>query len=141
MSDSGDPSDSSLILHGKKLTLNDIIKSHLPHAKFAFLDACCSTEQTTEQNRTPSNMQDEVLHLAVAMQFSGFRSVVGTMWEKKDEDRPRVAYHFYREMMEGDEDVGQRHTRAARALWKVTRRMKEKQISMARWINFIHIGA
>ena len=59
----------------------------------------------------------------------------------EDEDGPKVAEHFYEEMLRGDEDAGQRHARAARALWRVTRKMKSMGYSMARWVNFVHIGA
>ena len=134
----GDPFESSLHLYnGDTLRLSDIIKSHLPHAKFAFLAAC----HTAEQNRNPSTLQDEVLHLAGGMLFSGFRSVVGTMWEMDDEDGPKMAEHFYEEMLRGDEDVAERHKRAAFALRRVTWKMKRMGYSMARWVNFVHIGA
>ncbi|KAF9254045.1 hypothetical protein L218DRAFT_1056501, partial [Marasmius fiardii PR-910] len=84
-----------------------------------------------------------------AMLFSGFRSVVGTMWEMVDKDGPTVAKWFYDEMLADDQPE---HTRAAQALWKVTKRMKdEKKIGgdgkeravypLERWVNFIHIGA
>ena len=49
-------------------------------AEFAFLSACHPAE-LTEQTIT-----DEVLHPAAAMQFCGFRSVVGTMWAMADFD-------------------------------------------------------
>ena len=75
------------------------------------------------------------------MQFAGFRSVVGTMWEMEDKDGPRVAQVFYEEILKEEGDPTQRHKRAAEALWKVTRMMKEKGISMARWVNYVHIGA
>lgn len=68
---SENPFDSSLVLYsGSKLSLNNIIKAHLPDTQFAFLAAC----HTAELNRG-NVLQDEVLHLAAAMQFSGFRSV------------------------------------------------------------------
>ncbi|KAF9254128.1 hypothetical protein L218DRAFT_1054973, partial [Marasmius fiardii PR-910] len=70
------PFDSSLRLFGEdKLTIGNIIKMNHSNASFAFLAACHSAEQT------PAGLSDEVLHLAGAMLFSGFRSVVGTMWE------------------------------------------------------------
>ena len=59
----------------------------------------------------------------------------------EDEDGPKIAEHFYRMMLEGDEDAGQRHKRAARTLWRVTRKMKSEKFSMARWANYVHIGA
>jgi len=38
---------------------------------------------------------DEALHLAAAMQFCGFRSVVGTMWEMTDIDGRDLARDLY----------------------------------------------
>lgn len=72
----GKPFDASFRLHdGDRLTLLDIVRSRLEQriAEFALLAACHSAELTDQ--RTP----DEMLHLAAAMQYRGFRSVVGTM--------------------------------------------------------------
>lgn len=52
--------------------LLDIVRRQLPSAEFAFLSACHTAELAEE------SLADEVLHLAAAMQFCGFRSVVGT---------------------------------------------------------------
>ncbi|KAF4565503.1 hypothetical protein EYR36_002074 [Pleurotus pulmonarius] len=135
---SASPFESSLhLFNGNKLTLNDIIKAHLPNAQFAFLAAC----HTAEQNE--SELHDEILHLAGAMQFSGFRSVIGTLWEMKDKDGPDVAQMFYEELLKGDESMDKKYTRAASALRLVTLKMKNtlKRVEMDRWVNFVHIGA
>ena len=77
----GKPFEASFKLHkGKRLLLLDIVRSQLPNAEFAFLSACHTAELTEK------GIADEVLHLAAAMQFCGFRSVVGTMWEMADID-------------------------------------------------------
>jgi hypothetical protein len=44
-----------------------------PYAEFAFLSACHTADGDEE---TP----DEVIHLAAGLQFSGFKSVIGTLW-------------------------------------------------------------
>lgn len=132
------PFDSKLHLFGgDSLSFSDIIKADLPDAQFAFLAACCTSEQPL------SSLWDETLHLAGAMQSSGFRSVIGTMWEMVDGDGPRVAKQFYEEMLRVEEGSGaeQRYTRAARSLWKVTKRMRRKRVPLNRWVNFVHIGA
>ncbi|KAL0945206.1 hypothetical protein HGRIS_000717 [Hohenbuehelia grisea] len=124
------------------LDLNTIISAHLPDAKFAFLAACHSAEQSSK------GLRDEILHLAGALQFSGFRSVVGTLWEMEDEDGPTVTSYFYEAMLnvhasEPDKlAAGQEHTRAACALWKATQVLRnDKKVSLDRWVNFVHIGA
>ena len=69
----GKPFDASLELHKANLTLLAIVRSQLPAAEFVFL-ATCHTAELTEDS-----VADEGLHLTVAMQHYGFRSVVGTM--------------------------------------------------------------
>jgi len=72
------PFDASFQLHetryeSDRLTLLDIVQSRLPNAEFAFLSACHTAELTE------GSIADEGLHLAAAIQYCGFRSVVGTM--------------------------------------------------------------
>ncbi|EJD04532.1 uncharacterized protein FOMMEDRAFT_155680 [Fomitiporia mediterranea MF3/22] len=84
-----EPFNSSFKLANGSLTLLDITRTYLPNAKFAFLSACHTAEQG------PIVGHDEVLHLAAAMQFYGFRSVIGTMWELLDTDGPILARDIY----------------------------------------------
>jgi hypothetical protein len=75
------PFDASFKLHeGNRLTLHDIVRSRLPTAEFAFLSACHTAELTE------GSIADEGLHLTAAVQYCGFRSVVGTMWAMADKD-------------------------------------------------------
>ena len=83
----GKPFDASLELHGDNLTLLNIIGSQLPAAEFAFLSACHTTELTE------GSVTDEGLHLAAAMQYCGFRSIVGTMWAMADTDGEDAEMH------------------------------------------------
>jgi CHAT domain-containing protein len=79
----GKPFEASFKLHrGSRLTLLEIVRSrlHVPDAEFAFL-SCCHTAEITEES-----IDDEALHLTATMQYSGFRRVVGTMWEMVDTD-------------------------------------------------------
>lgn len=57
-----------------------------------------------------------------------------------DKNGLRLAEVFYREMFAEDGGASEKHTRAAHALWKTVQMMRKK-ISMARWANFVHIGA
>ncbi len=94
--ETGKPLDSGFKLYkGRRLSLLDVVRSRLPNAEFAFLAACHTAELTDE---SPA---DEVLHLAAAMQFCGFRSVVGTMWAMADADGPALAGDFYRSVFSG----------------------------------------
>jgi len=86
----GKPFESLFKLHGREqLLLLNIVRSQLPDAEFTFLSACHMAELTEE------SISDEVLHLAAAMQFCGFRSVVGTMWAMADGDGQGLARNFY----------------------------------------------
>ena len=62
-------------------------------------------------------------------------------WEMEDEDGPNVAKWFYEAMFKDDDNDGQRHTRAAKALSKVTRMLRNRNVPLERWVNYVHIGA
>ena len=96
--DTGKPFEASFKLHGgSRLTLLDMVRSRLPDAEFAFL-SCCHTAEITEES-----IADEGLHLTAAMQYCGFRSVVGTMWEMADTDGRDLAKSFYMSLFSSEE--------------------------------------
>ena len=135
------PFKSSFALPGGDLTLLDIARTNLRHAEFAFLAACYTAEQR------PAYVWDEALHLAAAMQFCGFRSVVGTMWELFDPDGPSLADVIYTHLMAEDLEEGEcRFKRAAAAvraasLFRRDSMYDGEQVMTQRWVNLIHIGA
>jgi len=136
----GKPFDSSFKLYqGNRLTLLDIIRSRLPNAEFAFLAACHTAELT---DGSPS---DEALHLTAAMQYCGFRSVVGTMWAMADKDGRNLAKNFYQSVFSPAESQGVRYReRTAEALRDAVinlRRRKGRGMTLERWVNFVHYGA
>ncbi|KAH8105760.1 TPR-like protein [Phellopilus nigrolimitatus] len=119
-----------------RLTLLDIIQSNLPNAEFAFLSACHSAGQVIDM------AYGEVLHLSAAMQFSGFRSVIGTMWAMADDDGPFLAKEFYKRMFTEEDSPELGFKRSARALRETIQRLRMRRgMTVSRWINFIHIGA
>ena len=125
---------SYFLLHDdQRLTLVDLVQARLPNADLAFLSACHSA--AININNTP----DEGIHLAAALQFCGFRSVVGTLWAMADIDGPDVAEGFYRYMFE--QGAGGDFRDAAAALNHATRAMRRRRVPVDRWINFVHIGA
>ncbi|KAI0252395.1 CHAT domain-containing protein [Lactifluus subvellereus] len=132
----GRPFESSFLLqHNIHLTLLRIAKSHLPTAELAFLAACHPAELT--EDGTP----DEVLHLTAAMQFSGFRSVIGTMWAMVDEDGQDLSGYFYGKIFATGAQVAS-YEKSARALRHATQKLRaEKGVSLERWVNFVHYGA
>jgi CHAT domain-containing protein len=74
---------------GQRPTLTDLMAAIVCNAELAFLSACNSARGD------PHGTHDEGLHLAAAMQYRGFRSVVGTLWPMADDDGPDVARDFY----------------------------------------------
>ena len=135
----GRPFDSSFKLYqGKRLSLLDIVRSQLPNAEFAFLAACHTAELTDE---SPA---DEALHLTAAMQYCGFRSVVGTMWAMADTDGRDLASNFYKSVFSSGKRGVYYHERTAKALRDAVvklRRRKGRGMSLERWVNYVHYGA
>jgi CHAT domain-containing protein/tetratricopeptide (TPR) repeat protein len=137
--ESGKPFDSCFKLYnGKRLSLLDIVRSQLPHAEFAFLAACHTAEITDE---SPS---DEALHLAAAVQYCGFRSVVGTMWAMADTDGRDLAGYFYKSVFSRRRQGAQYYERTAEALRDAVVRLRRKRgrgMTLERWVNYVHYGA
>jgi hypothetical protein len=131
----GKPFDASLILYNDEpLMLLDIVRSRLPAGEFAFLATCHTAELSDE------SMPDEVLHLSAAMQYSGFRSVIGTMWAMADEDGQYLAKSFYESMFSDERQGVPYYERSARALTVAVRMLRGRGVSPERWVNYVHFG-
>ncbi|KAH9970431.1 CHAT domain-containing protein [Lactifluus volemus] len=132
----GKPFNASFKLSGgRKLTLLEIVRSQLPTAEFAFLSACHTAELTEK------SIPGEALHLTAAMQYCGFRSVVGTMWEMADQDGQYLAEDFYKSILSSDEPGVPYYERSARALRDAVKKLRSKKASLERWVNYVHYGA
>jgi CHAT domain-containing protein len=64
---------SGFCLGDGNLTMSELMDLDLDHAFLAFLSAC-------ETAKGDGNQPDQTVHLAAAMLFAGFRSVIATMW-------------------------------------------------------------
>ena len=133
----GEPFNARFELHeNQRLTLLDIVQSRLPAAEFAFLSACHTAELTEE------SVADEGLHLVAAVQYCGFRSVVGTMWAMANTDGKDLAKHFYKSMLSGKQTGVPYYQRSAKALRDAAKKLRRKRgITLERWVNFVHYGA
>ncbi|KAG8819710.1 hypothetical protein FRC19_009589 [Serendipita sp. 401] len=130
--DAKNPTKSALVLHGGKLTLEEIIRLNLPHAEFAFLSAC----QTMTGDE---GLSDEAVHIAGGMSLAGYRSVVATMWSIEDALAPKVADEFYARILQDGERPDSRKT--AEALYFSVKKLREeKGIRMLSWLPFVHLG-
>jgi CHAT domain-containing protein len=127
-----DPIDSGFILRDEKLRLAELMQLKLPHARLAFLSAC-------ETAKGDKNQPDQVVHLAAAMLFTGFSSVIGTMWSMGDVDGPIVAECVYRDLFAGD---GQHLDMDVLpyALDAAVRQLREQGVEPSRWAPYIHLG-
>ncbi|KAG1780808.1 CHAT domain-containing protein [Suillus placidus] len=130
--DQTQPYNSHFVMRDEPLTLLDIMKKDIPHAEFAFLSVCHTT--TVGDEETP----DEVIHLAAGLQFSGFKSVVGTLWEVDDAVVKHVVEAFYKYMFNPKDGVMD-YTKAVWALNCATHAVKTKVLLDQRMV-FIHIG-
>jgi CHAT domain-containing protein/tetratricopeptide (TPR) repeat protein len=135
--ETGKPFEASFKLHGgERLTLLEIVQSRLPGAEFAFLSCCHAAEITAD------SVSDEALHLTAAMQYCGFRSVVGTMWAMADTDGLDLAKNFYKSLFSRRDSSVPYYERSAEALRDATQKLRGKRgISLERWVNFVHYGA
>jgi CHAT domain-containing protein len=135
--EAGKPFDASFKLHqGQHLTLLEIVRSQLPSAEFAFLSACHTAELTEEI------IADEGLHLSAAVQYSGFWSVVGTMWAMAGVDGQVLAKHFYASVFSDKWESVPYHERTAEALRDAVQELRRrKKATTERWVNFVHYGA
>ncbi|KAI9460424.1 TPR-like protein [Boletus coccyginus] len=123
------PFDSAFALRDGHFTVQHIIGCDLKNPEFAYLSACHTTVGDEES-------PDEAIHLASAMQFAGFRSVIGTMWAVDDGETNEVTSTFYKHIV--DESGRLDHTRAAFALNKT---MKSVNVPFDQRILYIHLGA
>jgi CHAT domain-containing protein len=123
------PFESAFALHDGHFTIQRLIGCDLKNPEFAYLSACHTTVGDKES-------PDEVIHLASAMQFVGFRSVIGTMWAVDDSETKKITPTFYKHMV--DESGRLDHTRAAFALNKT---MRSVNIPLDQRILYIHLGA
>ncbi|KAG2062956.1 hypothetical protein BDR04DRAFT_1235616 [Suillus decipiens] len=123
------PYNSHFVMKDKPVTLLDIMEKDIPRAEFAFLSAC---HTAVGDKKTP----DEVIHLAAGLQFSGFKSVIGTLWEVDDSVAQHVVKAFYENMFE---DGVMDCTKAAWALNRATHAVKTL-VPLEQRMVFVHIG-
>ena len=124
------PFESAFALRDGPFTIQRIIQCKLENPDFAYLSACHTTVGDQES-------PDEMIHLASAMQFAGFRSVIGTMWTVDDAVANKITSVFYKHMV--DESGRLDYTRAALALRKTMSSLVNIPIDQR--ILYIHFGA
>jgi CHAT domain-containing protein len=71
--DSEKATESGFCLGDGRLTISKLMELKLDNAFLAFLSAC-------ETAKGDADQPDQAMHLAAAMLFAGFKSVIATMW-------------------------------------------------------------
>ncbi|MFI5955299.1 CHAT domain-containing protein [Cryptosporangium sp. NPDC051539] len=127
--DPADPSGGMLALHDGGLTIPALGRRlGGTTGELAVLSAC----QTATGGLA---LSDEAISVAAAMQFAGWRQVIGTLWTVRDTSAVAISRDLYRALATDQRlDVDQ----AARALHASVRRRRER---IPHWIHFVHIGA
>jgi CHAT domain-containing protein len=125
------PFESSFAMRDGPLMIKDIIRSNWQNPEFAFLSAC---HTTVGDEKSP----DESIHLAAAMQFSGFRRVIGSMWSVDDKVAQQVVSTFYDKLVDSSGRLD--CTRAAVALHKAVKKLRRNDVPLEQQIVFVHIG-
>jgi hypothetical protein len=99
-----DASNSRLILEDGTLRVAELLEMNLLERSpfLAYLSACGTGRIKDDRS------VDESIHLMSAFQLAGFRHVVGTLWEVRDElcvDMARITYEGMRDGAMTDESV------------------------------------
>jgi hypothetical protein len=128
------PSNSRLIVYDHRehpLTVSDIARLNLADADLAYLSACTTA-------LTGFSVSDEALHLAGALQFAGYRHVIGTLWQIADKTALEIAKHVYTELG-APSPIPDRAAIALHAAIRTVRDSAPDQPS--RWAAHVHSGA
>ncbi|MGW1344075.1 CHAT domain-containing protein [Kribbella sp. NPDC002412] len=124
-----DPSNGGLLLHDGTLTVQSI-SSRTYQGEFAFLSACKTATGGLD-------LADEVITLAAALHYAGYRQVVATLWSVYDPTAADVAESIYTELCAD----GQSTAGTAAALHRVVRRLRDQHpASPSVWTPFVHLG-
>jgi CHAT domain-containing protein len=123
--DEYDPSKSHLLLEDGKsdaLTVANLLELNLRERPpfLAYLSACGTGRIKNEK------FVDENIHLISACQLTGYRHVIGTLWEVKDEICVEMAGITY----EGIRDRGMTDESVCRGLHKAARELRDRWLSM-----------
>jgi tetratricopeptide (TPR) repeat protein len=125
------PSTARIDLADGGITLTELAGAERADGDFAFLSACHTMTGGM-------NVPDEVMTLASAVQFAGFRHVLGTLWAVPDASAGALSAAFYRHLADGGR---LRTDRSAVALHRSVRGLREDAEELpSLWAPFIHAG-
>ena len=143
-----DPSQSKLLLQDWQeapLTVSQLAAQNPPSSQFAYLSAC---DTAITRNL---HLLDESIHLASALQLAGYPSVIGTLWEIRDENSVTVARDVYAWMLGQGLHKYLDTTASAEGLHRAARDLRERTRTTVGikqkgpsdplvWAPYIHFG-
>ncbi|MEU6515535.1 CHAT domain-containing protein [Streptomyces sp. NPDC046978] len=124
------PSQGGVVLHDAVLTVADLRSDHYAHGDFVFLSAC----QTALGG---VGAPDEAMAVTSALQYTGWRQVVGTLWSVGATTAAEVTADLYATLASD----GTLHTgEAAQALYEAVRGLRRAGHPPRVWAPFVHSG-
>jgi CHAT domain-containing protein len=123
------PARGALCLGDGDLSALAIATQRLTGGELAYLASC---ESAVPGTRVP----DEPLHLALAFQIAGYRSVIATLWSVNDYAAARVTRAVYRRLAPGGQIDADG---AALALRTVTLELRDRYPHQI-WAAYLHAG-
>jgi tetratricopeptide (TPR) repeat protein len=128
--DLSDPAASAFSLHDGPLSIADIADLELADAELAYLSACQTATGVPD-------LADEAIHLAAAVQMTGFRHIVATSWSVGDSSAAGVSDHFYRELASSGSGA-----EPALALHRAVRALRGSDpADPLKWAAYVHFGS
>lgn len=124
-----DPSQAGLLLSDGMLRVTEISARRF-RGDLALLLSCQSATGGV-------NLPDEVITLAAALHYTGYRHVIGTLWAVNDDTAADVSAAFYEEMSARQFDADAAAVALHYAVAQVRRRL---DLPLSSWLPYTHIG-
>ena len=129
------PFDTTMSFYnGGRLSLLDIVRSRHPTGECALLLGSHTAELTGE------GLPNEVLHFTAALQYSRYRSVIGTLWEVDGEGGEDLTENIYWSIFSRQKGEEPYYERSAKALQHAVQQMR-LQLPLVQWVSYVHYGA
>jgi tetratricopeptide (TPR) repeat protein len=131
-----EPDRAALHLQDGRLTIPQIMSLKLTRAVFAYLSACDTSRGGTE-------IPDEAITLATALQIAGYKHVIATLWQISGLTATEVVRRVYdRIITESDGEIGLNADAAASALRAAIRSIRDESAGLPAvyWAAHIHTG-
>ncbi|WP_439655946.1 CHAT domain-containing protein [Lentzea sp. HUAS TT2] len=129
--DINDPGRSALLLHDGPLTVFDMAGLQVENAELMYLASCQTAMGGTQ-------IPDESVHMAAAVQLAGYRHVISALWPIIDRTASQVADRVYNRLSVGGELSADQ---AAHALHETVRELRARHPQHPYlWAPFIHSG-